>query len=98
MAKSFLDLPKEVRIIIYEILLVKDGAIEPDTIQPPSSRPDSCLDPDGTALMRTCRSIHAETVPILYGKNSFMLGVRLNECSDLDPGMTEMIDFIHSIG
>lgn len=63
---SFLKLPAEIRLRIYERLLkAKRFIIFP---QPPDYK--ARLHP---AILRTCKTIHREAAPVLYGKNRFMI-------------------------
>ncbi|KAG7005238.1 hypothetical protein G7Y79_00021g051050 [Physcia stellaris] len=76
----FKTLPLEVRLIIYRYILtistmIKRGAdlVEQTTlglIAPDEGDTSMILDIDATVL-RTCRQMYAETLPILYGDNAF---------------------------
>ena len=76
----FKTLPLEVRIIIYRYILtistmIKRGAelVEQTTlglIAPDEGDTSMIFDIDATVL-RTCRQMYAETLPILYGDNAF---------------------------
>ncbi|KAF2489607.1 hypothetical protein BU16DRAFT_471551 [Lophium mytilinum] len=88
--KNFLNLPRELRDLIYEHALQAPGAIiiytkphqllgfvlaakniREKNVGPPEPVPlESVL---SLGLMRTCRQLHAECSPILYGNNTFRL-------------------------
>ncbi|OCK74729.1 hypothetical protein K432DRAFT_447132 [Lepidopterella palustris CBS 459.81] len=87
---SFLDLPREIRDIIYELLYRVPGVIfihsKPTQFfrhvicaKNIRGKRDGPIEPIplgviiSTALMRTCRQIHAECSPILYGNNDFQV-------------------------
>jgi len=63
---ALLNLPPELRIIIFEFALIVDGniAVTTDTKTP--------------ALFATNRQVRSETIPIWYGKNEFRFVV--NQC------------------
>ncbi|KAL4810315.1 hypothetical protein BDV18DRAFT_156684 [Aspergillus unguis] len=74
---SFLSLPPEIRIQIYDLLLVNysqdsvditPSPVSLDSICPISQKPK--LHP---ALLQTCKQICNEAIPILYGTNRFHL-------------------------
>ncbi|KAI9718784.1 MAG: hypothetical protein M1812_003958 [Candelaria pacifica] len=69
----FMRLPPEIRMIIYNLILVADNTIiNPNSLFPAKR---SCLWPVGdidSKLISTCRLIRNETRPILYGKNTFL--------------------------
>ena len=71
----FTKLPVEVRVMIYRRLLVSSEPILKaheligyKTIVAGNHHPISDLD---SRLMRTCRAVYEETLPILYGNNIF---------------------------
>lgn len=87
---GFLDLPREIRDLVYAFALRVNGAIflySPDPyvltaitkakvvrwkeIGPPEPQPVDALMP--TALLRSCRQVHAEASPVLYGSNVFRI-------------------------
>ncbi|KAI9666823.1 MAG: hypothetical protein M1829_005626 [Trizodia sp. TS-e1964] len=79
---TLLTLPPELRLKIYAHLLTTRHLIPPLAIsphplalakpkraKPPLRRPQRIY----TALLRTCRLLHAEGLPVLYGANTFQL-------------------------
>jgi hypothetical protein len=62
---TFLDLPAEIRIEIYNLLLV-----ERQTVRIPG-RLLNLYPP----VLRVCKQIHAEAAPILYGRNKMRLAL-----------------------
>lgn len=68
---KFLSLPAEIRIEIYRLVLRQSTPVRP-------GRSSSSYWPDfplklSAQLLRTCRQIHAEGLPILYGENTFSI-------------------------
>ncbi|KAL8712056.1 MAG: hypothetical protein Q9225_007013 [Loekoesia sp. 1 TL-2023] len=86
---TFLSLPPEIRIKIYRPLLLVDGIINP---YPSSFQPLLKVKPDQAlpqvSFLRTCRTIHDDASPILYGRNIFRLNL---QSSDLT-GIEDLID------
>lgn len=62
---SFLDLPPEIRLEIYNYLLVAPETTVSKT-DPNRTKP---LHP---AILRLCRRVHVEALPILYSANAFL--------------------------
>lgn len=63
-----LSLPAELRNQIWELLLVHTAHIPKtilETATTPAPRPSACL-------LRTSKQVHTETLPILYGENTFL--------------------------
>ncbi|KXT08314.1 hypothetical protein AC579_1792 [Pseudocercospora musae] len=78
--KGFLDLPAELRNYIYELILVSDVEIhmvrnkfEDNEWRARRIRLNQITAVSGTSLLRINRQIHAETKPILYGGNTFVV-------------------------
>ncbi|KAL2039644.1 hypothetical protein N7G274_007503 [Stereocaulon virgatum] len=78
MLPTFIDLPPEMRNIVYKLLFVSrhpDNAITPDPVGSRKSNGPFVWRigaPDSLPLLRTCRQIHDEASSILYGKNIFL--------------------------
>jgi hypothetical protein len=86
---SFLDLPRELRDLVYEYAFRVSGAIfiySSDVRIERNARAvvvrnkgEGPLEPQrlgkmiSIALLRCCRQIHAESSPVLFGRNSFRL-------------------------
>lgn len=87
---SFLDLPRELRDIIYAYAFHVTGAIfiyTKDPYQPERKfrskvvryRGSGAADPlsvytqISTGLLQSCRQLHAEAAPVLYGDNTFRI-------------------------
>lgn len=76
----FSKLPGELRNKIYQLLLVSDESVTPQQqllglskamkhMHHGGYKPAAGLD---ATLLQTCRAIHHEALPILYGSNTFM--------------------------
>jgi hypothetical protein len=91
-AFSFLDLPRELRDLIYSYTFHVSGAIfiyTKDPYQPErkirskivryknigAPEPQSVYKHVSTGLLQTCRQLHAETAPVLYGDNIFRIWI-----------------------
>lgn len=89
---SFLDLPRELRDLIYAYTFHVSGTIfiyTKDPTQPErrvrakivrhrnigKPEPQSVYKHISMGLLRTCRQLHAETAPVLYGDNIFRIWV-----------------------
>lgn len=76
-----LNCPGEIRNMIYRLVLVKPhgATIEPDGA-PGSARCSSRVSSRRVGLasqiLRTCRHIHNEALPILYGENMWEISIR----------------------
>ncbi|KAF2633076.1 hypothetical protein BU25DRAFT_329375 [Macroventuria anomochaeta] len=87
---SFLDLPRELRDLIYSYTFHVAGAIfvyTKDPYQPERKlrskivrhknagvvEPQSVYKWISTGLLQTCRQLHAEAAPVLYGDNTFRI-------------------------
>lgn len=68
---SFLSLPPELRIKVYEYALISPSSMYEitDTFSTDQNR-SRHRKPIVTALLKTCRTINYEAAPILYGRNS----------------------------
>ena len=66
---TFLDLPAEIRILIYQLLLCQD--------EPMSGSWNTKLSP---TILCTCRQILNEARPILYGENVWKIKIWQNGC------------------
>ncbi|KAL2062628.1 hypothetical protein VTL71DRAFT_5700 [Oculimacula yallundae] len=62
---NFLDLPREIRDIIYSLIFIVDGPLYPNRERAGMA--------DSIALLRTNHQIYAEAVAILYGWNTFQI-------------------------
>ena len=87
MASSFLSLPTEVRIEVYRCLLCHHSIIQPQRLRTPAywsgiNRAKRALSgfrgkaqksflPE-SAILRTCRTVYFEALPVLYGENTFL--------------------------
>ena len=67
MAPSFFSLPPELRLQIYRRLLCHHTRI---WIQPHGGRDTITFSPE-CAILRTCRRVYSEAMPVLYGENTF---------------------------
>lgn len=67
---SFLSLPAELRIKVYEYALISPSSMYEITLCTEQDR-SSHREPVVTALLKTCRTIAYEAAPILYGRNCF---------------------------
>jgi hypothetical protein len=65
---SFLNLPTEIRLGIYEATLVSEKPIDMELRQSVNQRPKI-----NSIWLRLCRQTQKEAAPILYGKNTFSL-------------------------
>ena len=76
---TFMDLPLEVRNMIYEYCLVKNSILVPFEEFYPLRPEDLAFRKDlpSVALLRVNKSIEAETAPILYGKNVWRVSVKV---------------------
>ncbi|KAI9811913.1 MAG: hypothetical protein M1826_003021 [Phylliscum demangeonii] len=74
---SLLGLPAEVRLMIYELLLVKDHALRPLCSEARYMETAASARPPGLgpviALLRVCQRVHAEASHVLYARNTFLL-------------------------
>ncbi|KAH6642343.1 hypothetical protein C7974DRAFT_302427 [Boeremia exigua] len=87
---SFLDLPRELRDLIYAHTFHVPGAIFIYTMNPyhplrtlraktvrykhhGATEPQSVFQSISTGLLQSCRQLHAEACPVLYGDNHFRL-------------------------
>lgn len=73
----FLRIPVEVRLLIYDLVIVSrasitnvDKLLDSDDVVDATAYEDRIEDIDGR-LLQTCRAMHQEAAPILYGKNTF---------------------------
>ena len=88
---SFLDLPRELRDIIYELSLVSTNTIDVCQLATPlrnAKKPGI-----STALLRVSRQIHHEALEVVYGLNTFeakiLLDPRIPHAYDHDPGLRD---------
>lgn len=74
--KSFLDLPRELRDIIYELCLVSTEAIDVRQLATPSYS----LKKLGisTACLRVSRQLYREALEVMYGLNTFEAKISLD--------------------
>ncbi|KAE9379133.1 hypothetical protein N431DRAFT_434142 [Stipitochalara longipes BDJ] len=74
---NFMELPPEIRMEIYNILLVSPRTIDIGSDGPPGlcTTNTSILSHPPIAILRTCKQINEEATPILYGKNSFTISL-----------------------
>ena len=61
----FLNLPREIRDVIYTVMFVVDGPLYPNRERAGVA--------DFVSLLRTNRQVYAEAVQILYGRNTFQI-------------------------
>jgi hypothetical protein len=74
---SFLTLPVEIRLLIYDLLLIArswDQPLEPGRrwTSLDGRQKYSLITSIGTGILQTCRQIYHEANPIFYSKNSFL--------------------------
>ena len=60
---TLLGMPAEIRILIFEQVLIRDGPIHVEIWLPPA--------PIQPALTATCKQVRSETLPILHRVNTF---------------------------
>ncbi|PMD36545.1 hypothetical protein L207DRAFT_586250 [Hyaloscypha variabilis F] len=73
---NFMALPPEIRVQIYNVLLVSSGTI--DISSDPAvlcTANTSALPYPPLSILRTCKQVNEEATPILYGKNSFTISL-----------------------
>lgn len=68
---QFLELPRELRNLIYTFTLCASGSGGKVRIKRPTHDRGTREKYQKLALFVVCRQIHAETLPIFYGKNVF---------------------------
>jgi hypothetical protein len=73
---SFLDLPRELRDIIYELSLVSAEAIDVCQLATPSRNAKKLG--ISTAFLRVSRQIHCEALEVMYGLNTFEARISLD--------------------
>lgn len=99
MALSFLSLPPEVRVQIYGHLLIHSSSIKPQLLRAPEyysgiqraqralsnlrSQPVRDFSPE-SAILRTCRQVYLEAMPVLYGENTFSYSCAMSIFNDED--------------
>ena len=71
---KFLDLPPEIRLLVYRELLILDEPIQPIH---PVWRQRRGLGTSHARILETCRLIHREAAPIFYGTNVLWFGENL---------------------
>lgn len=71
-ASRLLSLPSELRNAIYELLLIQDSRSAPADERQRSSSSGGGGHCICANVLRTCRQVHAEAAPILYGENMFV--------------------------
>ncbi|CAK1361695.1 hypothetical protein CB0940_02962 [Cercospora beticola] len=69
-SSPLLSLPSELRNAIYELLLIHDIRYPLHQRRRPHDR--FCAN-----ILRTCKQVHAEAAPILYGENTFLAHANL---------------------
>jgi hypothetical protein len=88
---SFLDLPRELRDIIYELSLVSTETIDVCQLATPLRNAKKLG--ISTALLRVSRQIHHEALEVIYGLNTFeakiLLDPRVPHAYDHDPGLRD---------
>jgi hypothetical protein len=88
---SFLDLPRELRDIIYELSLVSTETIDVCQLATPLRNAKNLG--ISTALLRASRQIHHEALEVIYGLNTFeakiLLDPRIPHAYDHDPGLRD---------
>lgn len=75
--KSFLDLPRELRDMIYELSLVSTERIDVCRLGQFASPPSNTKLGISTALLRVSRQIHSEGLKVMYGLNTFEASIFL---------------------
>ena len=88
---SFLDLPRELRDIIYELSLVSTETIDVCQLATPLRNAKKLG--IATALLRVSRQINHEALEVIYGSNTFeakiLLDPRIPHAYDHDPGLRD---------
>ena len=88
---SFLDLPRELRDIIYELSLVSTETIDVCQLATPLRNAKKLG--ISTTLLRVSRQIHHEALEVIYGLNTFetkiLLDPRIPHAYDPDPGLRD---------
>lgn len=80
---TFLDLPRELRDIIYELSLVSATPIDVFRL---AGQPDSCKLRISSTLLRVSRQVYDEAMDTLYGLNTFQATILL------DPRVPHQLD------
>ncbi|KAM3418195.1 hypothetical protein BST61_g6398 [Cercospora zeina] len=80
----FLDLPAEVRLLVYGYLLIKDGPCYVQPYHQIQRLNSASLHPN---IVATCRLIRHEATPLLYGCNEFSLSHRSH--------LRQLTDFVY---
>lgn len=75
---TFLELPRELRDMIYELALVSTDTIDVCNFAAPSRWPHSSTLGISPAVLRVSRQIHNEALDVLYGLNTFQATVLLD--------------------
>jgi hypothetical protein len=97
-ARSFLELPAEMRNQIYELLFSRD---EPIRLR--ASRLDTALRYSmvhavpGISILSSCRQVHAEATAILYSQNAFQIWPYASPKEEYEPA-TLTAEWLHNIG
>ncbi|KAK5126704.1 hypothetical protein LTR85_009638 [Meristemomyces frigidus] len=69
----FLEIPVELRLVVYELLLTTNEPIDPCARC--AYRGTACKDGLQPQLLRACRQMHREARTVLYGQNVFLLSL-----------------------
>ncbi|KAL8977996.1 MAG: hypothetical protein Q9177_006516 [Variospora cf. flavescens] len=87
---TLLTLPPEIRNYIYSLSLVVSGTINPYPAEhQPPKKVEGDQDLPTVALLQTCRKIREETLPVLYGQNTWRLNV-VSSTLDVEDPIDEM--------
>ena len=92
---SFLRLPAELRNHIYQMVLVKSDLIDTTCSSTFYKMQALVAQP---ALTKVCRQIRAETLPIFYGANVFLVAKRYNCIMDWNIGSPPMDAWFQAVG
>ena len=68
---GFLDLPPEIRNIIYQLVFKYDEPIEVSLMHSCIDYPSFGTAKTATQLLRVCRQVNGEAIPVFYGSNIF---------------------------
>lgn len=90
----FLDLPAEIRNMIYRYCLVKNHTLIPYKEHYPLSKADLAFRKDlpAVALLQVCKTIEAEAAAVLYGQNVWRITSKV--IYRVDPWYEELEDSV----
>jgi hypothetical protein len=97
-ARSFLELPAEMRNQIYELLFLRDEPIRLRASRlDTASRYSMVHAVPGISILSSCRQVHAEATAILYSHNAFQISPYAPPKEEYEPA-TLTAEWLHNIG